>query len=78
MSSSAEIGFQKLSPDQIGFTVADLRPITVELGGLPAKAKLNVTVNQECRTAQSTPEGRLTLALPSKARVSLPALSSAR
>jgi len=78
VSSSAEISFQKLSPDQVAFTVADLRPITVELGGLPADADLNIVINQKSRPLRSNAEGRLTLALPAEARVTILALSSAR
>jgi len=78
ISSSAEICFQKLSADQVVFTAADLRPITVELGGLPASAELNITINKEHQPAQSTAEGHLTLALPADASVSIPALLSAR
>jgi len=78
ISSSAEIRFQNLSPTQIGFTVADFRPIRVELGGLPAEANLNVTVNQESRLVRSDAEGRLILALPTEAKVAFPVLLSAR
>jgi hypothetical protein len=77
ISSSAEISFQKLAPDQIAFTVADLRPITVELGGLPANAKLNVVINQESRSVRSDPQGRLTLVLPAEAKVTIPEVLSA-
>jgi len=77
ISSSAEISFQKLAPDQIAFTVADLRPITVELGGLPAEAKLNVAVNQESRSVRSDAQGRLTLTLPADAKVIIPEVLSA-
>jgi hypothetical protein len=76
--SSAEIGFQELSSDKIAFTVADLRPITVELGGLPANAELSVAINKEPRPVRSNAEGHLTLALPADASVTLPALLSAR
>jgi len=78
ISSSAEITFQKLSPDEVAFTAADLRPITVELGGLPANAKLNVAINQESRPVRSDAGGHLTLALPADAKVTIPKLSSAR
>jgi len=78
VSSSAEIRFQKLSPDQVAFTVADLRPIAVELGGLPANAELNIAINQESRPVRSNAEGHLTLALPVAASVTIPALLSAR
>jgi hypothetical protein len=78
ISSSAEISFQKLSPDQVAFTVADLRPITVELGGLPANAKLGAAINREPRPVRSDAQGRLKLALPADAKVSIPGLLSAR
>jgi hypothetical protein len=78
VSSSAEISFQKLSPDQVAFTVADLRPITVELGGLPADAELNIAINQKPRPVRSNAEGQLTLALPAQASVTIPGLLSAR
>ena len=78
VSSSAEIRFQKLSPDQVAFSVADLRPITVELGGLPANAELNVAINQKSRPVRSDAEGQLTLALPAQANVTIAALLSAR
>ena len=78
ISSSAEISFQKLSPDRVAFTVADLRPITVELGGLPANAELNVAINKEPRPVRSNAEGHLTLALPADATVTIPTLLSAR
>ncbi len=78
ISSSAEINFQKLSPDQVTFTVGDFRPITVELGGLPGDAKLNVAINQESRPERSNAEGRLTLVLPSEAQVTIAELMRAR
>jgi hypothetical protein len=78
ISSSAEISFQKLSPDQVAFTVADFRPVTVELGGLPADARLNVAINQECRPVRTDAEGCLTLVLPTDAKVIIPELLSTR
>ena len=77
ISSSAEISFQKLSPEGIVFTVVDLRPITVELGGLPADAQLNVAINRESRPIRSDTEGRLTLKMPADAKVAIPDLLSA-
>jgi hypothetical protein len=78
ISSSAEIQFQKLSPDQVAFTVADFRPITVKFGGLPPGARLNAAINQESRPVLSDAGGQLTLALPAQASVTIPALLSAR
>jgi hypothetical protein len=78
ISSSAEINFQKLTPDEVAFSVADLRPITVTLGGLPTKAKLKISVNQASRPAQSDAEGRIRLALPTSAKVVLSDVLSAR
>jgi hypothetical protein len=77
VSSSAEIQFQKLSPDQVAFTVADLRPITVEFGGLPPSAGLTVAINKASRPARSTAEGHLTLVLPADASVTIPGLGRA-
>lgn len=71
ISSSAAISFQELSPDQVSFVVADLRPITVELGGLPADAIQNVAINQESRSVRSDAAGRLKLALPADAKVTI-------
>jgi polysaccharide biosynthesis protein PelA len=78
VSSSAEIRFQKLLPEMVAFTVADLRPIRVELGGLPADAELSVVVNQQSRLLRSSGEGRLTLALAADAMVTIPAIPSVR
>lgn len=74
ISSTAEICFQQLSTNQVEFTATDLRPITVALGGLPANVLLKVAVNQESRTPRSDAKGRLTLALPANAHVTIPEL----
>ena len=78
VSSSAEISAQSYSPEMVAFTVADLRPITVVLGGLPPATKLKVAVNQQSRIARSDASGRLTLNLPSEAKVVLSDLLTAR
>ena len=78
VSSSSEICFQKLAPDQVVFTVADLRPIAVVLGGLPENAELNIAINKESRPVHSNAEGRLSLALPAEASVTIPATPGAR
>jgi polysaccharide biosynthesis protein PelA len=77
ISSTSEIRFQQLSTNQVEFTATDLRAITVALGGLPENFRLNVTVNQESRTPRSDAEGRLTLALPPDAHVTIPELGGA-
>jgi hypothetical protein len=72
ISSSAEIGFRNWRR-QIAFTVADLRPITVELGGLPP-GKIERAVNRESRPF-GVP-GPSTLALPASG-VTIPEVLSA-
>jgi polysaccharide biosynthesis protein PelA len=77
VSSSAEITFRQLSPDKVNFSVSDLRPITVKLGGLPAEATLNVAINEESRAVRTDSKGRLILTLPTDATVNIPAVVSA-
>jgi len=75
-SSSAEIRFQKLSADRVEFSVSDLRPITVELGGLPPDVKLNLSVNDESVRSKSDANGHLVISLPKEAKVSIPGIVS--
>ena len=78
ISSTAEINFQKLSPDQVVFNAADFRPITVVLGGFPAATKLNVAVNQDFLPSRTDAKGRVTLTLPTKASVNIIDQASSR
>jgi hypothetical protein len=78
VSSSAEIKFQRLFPGEMAFTVADLRPVTVDLGGWPADATLEAVINQESRPVRSNAKGRVLLALPQHAVVAIREISSVR
>ena len=68
-ASTAEIQFSKLSAREAAFTVKDIRPCQITLGGLPARATATVTVNGKASSWQTDVDGGLKLALPNEARV---------
>ncbi len=69
ISSTAEIGFEKLALDGVRFTTTDYRPARVELGGLGANTQWRVDINGEPRASVTDADGRLRLDLPAEARV---------
>lgn len=68
-SSSAALRFEKLDETGAEFFAKDYRPIEVVFGG--ARGKLSVRVNNEAVDAKADANGRVTLALPKEAKVSL-------
>lgn len=72
-SSSAEIRFAALEAGKAEFDVTDVRPVEVELAGLPPKAACRVTINDQRSTATADDAGLLKLSLPPVAHVTLDA-----
>ena len=74
ISSSAEIEFTKLDPESAEFSVSDLRPCRVTLGGAFAGAQYEVRINEQPTTLRADSKGHLALTLPNTARVALKSL----
>jgi polysaccharide biosynthesis protein PelA len=75
ISSSAEIEFTKLAPESAVFSVSDLRPCRVTLGGAFAGAQYEVRINEQPTTLRADSKGHLALTLPNTARVALKSLN---
>jgi len=72
-SSTAEIEFQQLAAWKTQFQTTSLRAVTVEFGGLPARATCAVTINKAASQVTADDRGRLILSLPPEATVTLDA-----
>jgi uncharacterized protein (TIGR01370 family) len=68
-ASTAEIQFSKLAAREAAFTVRDIRPCQVTLGGLPARGTASITVNGKASSWQTDASGGLKMELPNEARV---------
>lgn len=68
-SSTAEINFAKLESRAASFSVNDLRPIRVKLGGAIAGALYKLRVNDAISEIKADTKGRLQLDLPETATV---------
>ncbi len=68
-ASTAAIQFSRLAAREAAFTVRDIRPCHVTLGGLPARATATVTVNGQAASMQTDASGSLKLTLPNEAKV---------
>ena len=71
VSSSGEIEFAALSEKRAAFEVHDLRPVTVVLGGAPARENALVSIDGIPSTQSAGDDGRLTLTLSNNATVTL-------
>ncbi|NBV22000.1 MAG: hypothetical protein EBS05_08780 [Proteobacteria bacterium] len=69
--STAEIQFTRLTAREAAFTVRDVRPCQVTLGGLAARATASLMVNGKPFTAQGDATGNLKLELPAEAKVEI-------
>ena len=73
VSSTAEIRFSKLAPRSAAFTVRDLRPVKVTLGGLAAKQKVSVNIAGNASTGAADAKGQIHFELPADANVTVDA-----
>jgi peptidoglycan/xylan/chitin deacetylase (PgdA/CDA1 family) len=70
-SSSAEIDFRARGPARWEFTVSDLRPVTVTFAGLKPGTTPRALANGQPLAARADADGRLRLALPAQASVTV-------
>jgi hypothetical protein len=78
--SSAEVHWQTFSPTRLDFEVHDLRAVEIVFAGLSKQAVCDITINDRTAQLVADASGRLSLTLPSQARVhlSLPASHAIR
>jgi hypothetical protein len=67
--STAEIQFEILKPSEAAFTVQDVRPCVVTLGGFMPGASISLVVNDTPSIQTAGADGLLKLELPERAKV---------
>lgn len=70
-SSTVEIGFEKLAPSAVAFELSGFRPAKVEMGGMGAGARWQVSHEGGMRAQVADAAGALSLELPARASVKL-------
>ena len=72
--SSGEISWESSSRERLRFEARDVRPVHVEIGGVPAEKPLAFLLNGESQSVKSDSNGRVILTLPSQASVEISTL----
>ena len=70
-SSTAEIGFGKLTQDVLAFDLRGFRPAQVEFGGMGASSRWQLNHQGTMAEVTADPAGKLSLDLPAEASVNL-------
>ncbi|MCP5531317.1 MAG: endo alpha-1,4 polygalactosaminidase [Opitutaceae bacterium] len=70
-SSTANLTFERFTPEALVFKTRDLRPATVILAGLPAGIELIALINGQTEAVSTAADGTLTLTLPAVAETRL-------